>query len=260
MKASLNVTGNGAVNVTGASVVVDSKNSQAGVITGNGGVTAPNINFTGSYSTSGGGTFNGTIQTYVTPTPDPLSSLAAPNPASLTSQSASQYKISSSGNYTLQPGLYTGGIAISAPGPGTITLNPGVYYMQGGGFSNSGSINMTGSGVVIYNNPSSNSDQIKLTGSGSLTLSPPTTGPYKGISIFQNRTSTAPIAVTGNGSLNISGSIYAAAAEVDVTGNGGTTVAGSQIISNNLVVTGNGSVDVSYNANLAPVRDTRLVE
>jgi hypothetical protein len=45
-----------------------------------------------------------------------------------------------------------------------------------------------------------------------------------------------------------------------VTGNGGTTAAGSQIIANNMKVTGNGPVTVSYTGNGAPVRDTRIVE
>jgi hypothetical protein len=43
-----------------------------------------------------------------------------------------------------------------------------------------------------------------------------------------------------------------------VTGNG--DVVGSQIIANNMTVTGDGPVNVKYNANGSPVRDTRIVE
>jgi hypothetical protein len=260
MKASLNVTGNGGINATGGSIVVDSNNAQAGVTVGNGNVTAPNMNFTGSYTTTGSGSFIGTIKTTVSPTSDPLSRIPAPDPSTLTVQSASNYHITSSGNYTLQPGIYTGGISISASGPGLITLMPGIYYMQGGGFFDSGSINMTGTGVMIYNNPASSSDQIKLTGLGNLTISPPTSGTYRGISIFQNRTSTAVVAVTGNGSLNLTGTIYSAGAEVDLTGNGVINATGSQVIANNMEVAGNGAVNVQHNAYLSPVRDTRIVE
>ncbi len=260
MKASLNITGNGGITATGGSIVVDSSNSQAGVITSSGNATAPNLNFTGSDSTTGSGTYIGTVKAGVPPTADPLASLAIPDPSTMTVQSASKYQISASGTYTLQPGVYKGGIAISAPGPGLITLSPGIYYMQGGGFSNSGSINMTGTGLMIYNAPSSTSDQVKLTGSGSLTLTPPTSGTYKGISIFQDRTSTAVVTITGGGSLNVSGTIYDAKSEIDVTGNGGTNVTGSQIIANNMKVTGNGPVNVNYNANGSPLRDTRIVE
>ena len=260
MKASLNVTGNGGISATGGSIVVDSNNLQSGVLTGAGGASAPNINFYGSYSTSGSGQFLGNVQSYIKPTPDPLSGLPVPNPAIMTVQSNTQYKISAKGTYTLQPGLYKGGIAISAPGPGLITLSPGIYYMQGGGFSNSGSLDMTGTGVMIYNAPQQNSDQVKLTGSGNLTLSAPTSGTYKGITIYQDRTATAVVNVTGNGGMSLSGTIYSAKAEIDVTGNGGTNVVGSQIIANNMKVTGNGPVNVIYTASGSPVRDTRIVE
>ncbi len=260
MAKALNDTGNGNITATGGSIVIDSSNSQAGVITGSGNVSAPNINIYGNYGTTGSGRFLGTVKTGVAPTADPLSGLAVPTPGSLTAQSSSNYKISSSGTYTLQPGVYTGGIAISAPGPGSVTLASGIYYMAGGGFSISGSINVTGTGVMIYNAPLHNSDQVQLSGSGSLTLSAPTSGTYKGITIFQARSSTAVVGITGNGSMNLTGTIYSAGAEIDLTGNGGSNVVGSQIIADSMKVTGNGPVNVNYAGNGAPARDTRIVE
>jgi hypothetical protein len=259
MSKALGDTANGNVTVTGGSIVVNSNNSQAGYLTGLGNVTAPNINFYGSYATSAVGKFVGTIKTGVAPTADPLSTLAVPDPTTMTLRSSSNYKISSSGTYTLQPGLYTGGISISAPS-GTVTLNPGIYYMQGGGFSNSGGINITGSGVMIYNAPVHNSEQVALTSNGSLTLSPPTSGTYKGITIFQDRSSTAVVAITGNGSMNLTGTVYAAGANVDLTANGAANVMGSRIIADSLTVTGNGSVNVNDPGNGSPARDTRIVE
>jgi hypothetical protein len=260
MKGSLNSTGNGGISVTGGSIAVDSNNGQAGIISGGGNVTAPNLNFTGGYSSSGGGVYLGTAQTGVAPTSDPLATLPAPDPTTMTVQSTSNYKITTSGNYTLQPGVYQGGIAITANAPGTVTLAPGIYYMQGGGFSDNGSIDVTGTGVMIYNAPAQNNDEVQLAGTGNVTLTAPTSGPYKGIAIFQDRTATATVDVTGNGSLSLTGTIYAAGAEVDVTGNGGITVTGAQIIANNMNVAGNGLVSVVYNPNAAPGRDTRLVE
>ena len=81
MPKALNGTGNGNVTVTGGSIVVDSNNSQAGILTGSGNVSAPNINFYGNYGTSGSGQFLGTVKTNVAPTADPLSGLAVPDPA-----------------------------------------------------------------------------------------------------------------------------------------------------------------------------------
>jgi hypothetical protein len=260
MPKALQDTANGNITVTGGSIVVDSNNVQAGYLTGSGNVSAPNINIYGNYATSSSGRFVGTVQTGVAPTPDPLSNLPVPDPTTLTVQSTSNYQISSSGNYTLQPGVYQGGIAINGPSPGTVTLMPGIYYMQGGGFSDSGGLNLTGSGVMIYNAPVHNSESVKLTANGSLTLSPPTSGPYKGIAIFQARSATAAVDITGNGSMNLTGTIYAAGANIDLTANGGANSIGSQIIADSMTVTGNGSVNVNYNGSGSPVRDTRIVE
>jgi hypothetical protein len=260
MPKALNATGNGNVTVTGGSIVVDSIDPKAGILTGNGNVSAPNINIYGSYNTTGNGQFIGTVKTNVAPTPDPLSTLPVPDPTTLTLRSSSNYQINSSGTYTLQPGLYKGGISISAPSGGLVTLNPGIYYIQGGGFSNSGGIDLTGSGVMIYNAPAKTSDQVKLTGSGNLTLSPPTSGTYKGVTIFQDRSSTAAVGISGQGGMNLTGTIYAAGGELDLTGNGSSNTMGSQIIANNMTVTGNGSVNVNYTASGSPARDTRIVE
>jgi Flp pilus assembly protein TadG len=260
MPKALDSSGNGLITDTGGAIIINSNSSNAGNITGNGNVSAPKIDIYGNYNTTGSGQFVGTLKTAVAPTADPLSSLAAPDPAAMTLQSSSTYKITSTGTYTLQPGLYKGGISITASSPGFVTLMPGIYYMQGGGFSSTGSIDLTGSGVMIYNDPAKSNDQVNLSGNGSLTLSPPTSGTYKGITIFENRTATAAVSITGNGSMTLTGTVYAASAEIDLTGNGSANTTGSQIIANNMKVSGNGAVTVNYNPSTAPVRDTRIVE
>ena len=54
---------------------------------------------------------------------------------------------------TLLPGLYIGGIKIS--GNANVILEPGLYYLQGGGFNVSGQATVTdnGQGVMLYNAP-----------------------------------------------------------------------------------------------------------
>ena len=82
-------------------------------------------------------------------TSDPLASLALPDQSSLTVQSTGPMNINS-GSITLQPGVYQGGITIQ--GGATVTLNPGIYYLEGGGLSIQGyGTTMTGSGALIYN-------------------------------------------------------------------------------------------------------------
>jgi hypothetical protein len=253
-KGALNLTSSGGVLVTGGGVVViDSSNSQAAVDTGKGNVVATEFDFTGNpgYVATGSGTFQGVIHSGVAPMADPLASLPVPT-APTTTFAAVNY--TGSAPLTLSPGTYKGGIKNA--GTGTITLLPGLYYLKGGGLAITGSGGITGNGVMIYNAPASTSDQIKITGSGSLNLTPQTSGTYVGISIFQDRNSTASIDLTAGGGMNITGTIYAAKAKVNRSGGGGITgqadsknKIGSQFILYDLNMTGPGSfqADATYN-------------
>jgi hypothetical protein len=257
---ALTATGNGSFTVTGAAVVVNSSDIGGAVAKGGATVTAPSFNFAGmpGFSTSGSGLFAGTIQSGMMATPDPLAYLPPPDPGSLPLESSGTLKLNHSQPVTISPGLYIGGIQIS--GPGSVTLQPGIYYMQGGGFSFSGQGTLVGNGVMIYNAPMSQTDAINLNGQGAITITPMTTGPYQGISFFQDRTAVAPVNVTGNGNMHISGTFYAAGASVKITGNSSNDVVGSQFISNDLTLSGNGSISINWNGSTAKTRKFGLIE
>src|SRR5262249_32229811 len=257
---ALTATGNGSLTVTGAAVVVNSNDIGGAVAKGGGTVTAPAFIFAGmpGFSASGGGQFAGTTQSGMAASPDPLAYLPPPDPGSLPLESSSTLKLNNSQPVTISPGLYKGGIQIS--GPGSVTLQPGIYYMQGGGFSFSGQGALIGNGVMIYNAPLTQSDSINVNGQGAVTISPMTTGLYQGSSFFQDRTATAPASVTGDGNLNSSGTFYAAAASVKITGSSSNDVIGSQYISNDLTLTGNGSVSINFSGSTAKTRNIGLIE
>src|SRR5262249_15046452 len=151
------------------------------------------------------------------------------------------------GSQTLSPGVYSGGISVS--GTGSLTLQPGIYYMDGGGFSFSGQGSLLGNGVMIYNAPGNgNSGGISVSGHGSMGPSGPTSGPYQGVTFFQDRTSK----VTGNvqgagGTTSITGTFYFAGAQLNVSGNGGVSNIGSQYISYDLTLGGNGGININWN-------------
>src|SRR5207247_7700266 len=130
-----------------------------------------------------------------------------------------------------------------------------------GGFSCTGSGSLSAKGVMIVNLPKQNSDVININGSGAITLSPMTTGLYRGISLWQQRSSTNQISVTGNGATQVSGTFYAQHGTLNVTGNGGTDVLGSQYISYDMKVNGGGTFNVDWDPNLiGRTRILRLVE
>jgi hypothetical protein len=262
LKGSLSTGGGGSINLTGgASVLVDSNNPQAAIANGTGSMSAPIFDITGTPGTAtpGGGSFTGTVYSGVPPTPDPLAYLPLPDPTTMTLQSKNATHIAGSQNVTLYPGVYIGGIAVT--GQGNVTLLPGIYYMEGGGFSYSGLGNLTANGVMIYNAPQSKSDVISITGNGSVTWTPPTSGLYQGLSIFQDRAATASVGISGGGNMYITGTFYAASALLNISGSGVTNYIGSQYISYDLALGGNGNISIDYgNAPIPRTRVLKLVE
>jgi Flp pilus assembly protein TadG len=155
-----------------------------------------------------------TPATYVpAPTPrDPLAYLPAPSNANAAcgSSTSSPYYGSSSavnvllgGNIVLNPGVYCGGISVTAAIASNVTFNPGTYILRDGpgllGIT-SGGINLnlnvlssiTGNGVTFYNEGTQGSIQViePLSGGSLLSLSnvaisAPTSGTYSGILFFQ---------------------------------------------------------------------------
>jgi hypothetical protein len=133
---------------------------------------------------------------------------------------------------------------------GQESISPGIYYLKGGGFfvSERASVTDLGKGVLLYNAASKLVDIISLTGLGSLSLSPMKSGPYQGITIFQDRNSAAGISILGNDRTSITGTIYAAQAVLGITATGGVDrkgnpldQIGSLLLVADLSITGRGS-------------------
>ena len=148
---SLTDTGGGSVSVTGAPLIVDSNSPTAITTTGGSTITATEIDVVGVPGISGGGVNAGQLNSGVQPTPDPLKYLPEPDPSTMTQQTKVHL---TNGTQTIDPGVYKGGISVTGGGQiPTLIMNPGIYYMDGGGFSLSGQANLTATGVMIYNAP-----------------------------------------------------------------------------------------------------------
>jgi hypothetical protein len=257
---SLNVVGNGTMNVVGAPLIVDSNANDAVTTSGGGHITVSSgqvVDITGVPGYSGSGTITGTVRSGIPPTPDPLEYL--PEPSSSGAANYGKVNVAGSRVETVSPGVFHNGISVS--GQGSLIMMPGIYFMNGGGFSFSGSGSLNAVGVMIVNMPRHNSDTISINGSGAINMSPMLTGLYRGISVWQQRSSTNQIAVTGNGATRRSGTFYAQHGVLNVTGNGGTDVVGSQYISYDMKVNGGGTFNVNWDPNLVGrTRILRLVE
>jgi Flp pilus assembly protein TadG len=180
-----------------------------------------------------------TPQTYVpAPNPrDPLAYLPAPanaNAACGTSTSSPYFGSSSAvnivlgGNVTFNPGVYCGGISLTAALASNIKFNPGTYILRDGtgllGIT-SGGLNLTlneltsitGTGVTFYNEGTQGSISVvePVTGGSFLSLanialSAPTSGTYSGILFFQAHGVTNTGVFVGNliNNSKLEGAIY----------------------------------------------------
>jgi hypothetical protein len=198
--------------------------------------------------TGGGG-----LSTYSTDMLDPLANIAEPSTSGLTTYSDQTITT----NTTLNPGIYKN-ITIGSTGGGwggggggwggggwgggggssspTVTLNPGIYYMQSGGsFSlNAGTLN--GTGVMFYD--ALGNDQfmgMSNPNGGTVTITPPTpssggtwptgtnSSTYNGISIWIPRSETDEVHIESSYNLQMEGTFYGQGAEFDIRPDGSTT-------------------------------------
>jgi hypothetical protein len=197
---------------TNCPVYVDSSDAMALDKTGSGNITAT-VDIVGNYKQVGSGSITPAPNTGQSSVADPLAGLAVPS-----FSGCDQTNYSTSGSPTLNHGVYCGGISIT--GSGTITLNPGIYIMNGGGFSKVGSANIIANNVMIYNTATSGHTMgaISVAGSGTLTMSAMTTGTYEGVLFFQDRTQSIGATVNGSTSSVVTGTLYFPAANLTYTG------------------------------------------
>jgi hypothetical protein len=86
-------------------------------------------------------------------------------------------------------------------------------------------------------------------------MTPPTSGLYKGLTLFQQRSKDVPVNVQGNGSSTyIAGTFYAAGGLMSIAGNGGVSNIGSQYISRALNLSGNGDILITWNPQFVAAR------
>ena len=224
---------------------------------GNAAVHAAVISVKGNFKKSGNATLSPTPVTGISSIADPLVSLPLPSLTGLTNYGA--VSVAGNSSVTLSPGIYT---SIQMSGNAIVTMSPGTYIIKGGGFSVSGNARVSGSGVFIFNSGSSYNGTtdggsfgaITLSGNGTISLTPPTSGTYNGILIFQARDNTKALTFSGNSMQGTNGTIYAPAAQLVESGNAqiGTSSNPISLIVDTLSISGNAVAQlVSANGGIA---------
>ncbi len=252
--------GNGTLIVNEGGVFVNSTSPQAAFSDGLPSVlAATSFNVTGCVDGNpAGGNFyetpfpasgRATPYTGSVPVPDPLRNLPEPKPLDYPEQTAPPNS-GPPGTITLLPGRYTS--RVQYDGRRTIVLQPGIYFFEQG-LSLQGQATLTGNEVMLYNSGSGNNN-FDLAGLGTWTLTPPKSGPYQGICMFQSRNTASQdttAILRGNGGAGVTGTIYMPTTKTTLVGNG-NQVLGSQFIGRTLEMAGNGTFTVNYAAEKAP--------
>lgn len=188
------------------------------------------------------------------------------------------------------PGVYWGGLKLQETGSDDLTvyMEPGIYYMAGGGFEVSGELVLRtvdgtvddsgtafGGGVMIYNTDGPTCQTLGTAciaaidfqntagGDGEVRLRGYQGPVYTQLLVFQDRdaSSQPAISLEGHGATTFEGTIYAPEATFKYTGLAGGLVFGAQVICDTFMVSGNGGLTVTYDPEDAvQLRGTGLVQ
>jgi hypothetical protein len=188
-------------------------------------------------------------QTNQPPIKDPLASF--PLPPDLTGLTAKSDPCGTGATHG--PGIYGGRNLRN----NTCTLEPGLYVIAGDSgttwdLAGNSSTLLTGTGVTLYfmcGSPSApracnageQGANMDASGNGFIGIQAPTSGPLQGLAIVYDRKNTSMLRLTGNGSDNLTGTIYMAEGSMQMNGNGCAATYNALIIIKDLEMNGNPS-------------------
>jgi hypothetical protein len=170
------------------------------------------VNYGGS---NNNGSFQGASPKQIPPFADPCPEIDGCADLTTNPPSTSPCNGTYGNGGVLTPGCYSN---LNIHGA-TVTLQPGLYVFTGS--LNANGASLSGHGVTIYMASGASANFNKV---GSLTISPPTTGSYAGVSYYQVAGNGNTVNLNGS-STNVTGLIYAPSAQLNYNGAvGGYTV------------------------------------
>ncbi|SPE27745.1 conserved hypothetical protein [Acidobacteriia bacterium SbA2] len=157
---------------------------------------------------------------------------------------------------SIQPGTYNGA---SFAGNGTFVFPAGTYIFDGGSFTCNGTPTFQGTGVTFY---FTNGATWNCTGNDTFQLTAPSSGPYAGILMYQDRNYPSNPSIGGNVGSYFDGALYFPKATVQFFGN--TTYSAAMVVAGSISLSGNPTINVTGTSGLPPgvtlVLNSTLVE
>lgn len=232
-------SGNSTVDL-GCGVATNASGTSAVSAIGSARVTASPIAAVGNVPASTNYQTGTQLIPYSIPQRDPFASLADPNTTMPSPCNGGAKTVPPNQTDVLSPGCYS-----SINVRGTLMMNPGTYYINGGDFETSAQSVIIANGVtIIMTGTGTAIGQVKMNGGADIEMSAPTSGTYKGVLFYKDRDSPSSKNDIFNGGANGSflGAIYMPSQKVTLNGNSTFTTDCLQIVSRQVELTGNTTI------------------
>jgi hypothetical protein len=128
----------------------------------------------------------------------------------------------------------------------TVTINPGIYVINGGQLHFESGTQLGGSGVFFY---LANGASLVIDNGAHPNLSAATSGTYQNILLYQPSTDTNALNFQGGSGTNLNGGVYAPGAPVTI-GNGSGSTFSMFLVASTLTITGGATLNAPSNSSL----------
>lgn len=227
---------------SGCGVYVDSSSSAAVLLSGSPSITATggaSIDIVGNVLKSGAPTISPAPTIGAPVTPDPLAGMSPPSGWSSYPNCTVTGPLTGSGSTSTTiapptPGgncLVSSGITMS--GSASVNFAAGFYALKGG-ITTSGASSVSGSGVTFYT-PTAG---ITMSGTGGINITAPTSGPWEGIAIYQDRSNSSSDTLSGGTTQNINGVVYMPKGTLTFSGGSGVSATSTTLVVNQVTFSG----------------------
>ncbi|MGY3440651.1 MULTISPECIES: TadE/TadG family type IV pilus assembly protein [unclassified Bradyrhizobium] len=241
---AVNVSGSNQLNLIKCNLYSNSSASPSLNVAGNAAVSANQVGVVGDVSGASNITTTNGIRTHIQPIADPYANVSPPAEPSCTN---AKITVNSNGKTnSISPGCYKGNITVNAGA--TLSLDPGIYYLDGSNLSVAGNATITGSGVtLVFTGSGSNWGTASIGSNAIIDLTAPTSGTTKGIVMYGDRNMPVGTAfnLTGGATQNFGGAIYLPRANLSFSGGNGTSTSCTKIIVDTLTLTGTSNLQVN---------------
>lgn len=233
--------GSTTVKLNGCSLYDNSKSETALTVGGSATISADFVGVVGGMGSSTGITAVNGVRTHISPVADPYADVPLP-----VFGGCDEQKYTAKNTVTINPGVYCGGIGVNANA--VLTLNPGMYILDGGGLTINGGASVTGTGVTLVFTSKNESDwaTVTINGNAVVNLTPMTYGPTKGIVVFADRRTPVGTSFKFNGGANqyFGGAIYVPTGAITYAGGADTATSCTQVIGDTVTFVGNSNLAI----------------